>query len=54
MGVDDFRDRTEDFADEQGGAAGTKDRARDMMGDDDDDDTDDGDMDGDDDEDYDR
>jgi hypothetical protein len=54
VGVDDFRDRTEDLADEQGGAEGMKDRARDMMGDDDDDDIDDGGIDGDDDEDYDR
>jgi hypothetical protein len=55
VGVDDFRDRAEDFADEQGGAEGLKDRAQDTMGDEDEEDTDSG-MDGDEDEDedYDR
>jgi hypothetical protein len=57
VGVDDFKDRAEDFADEQGGPEGMKDRARDMVGDDDDDDDDgsgDTGMDEDEDEDYDR
>jgi hypothetical protein len=52
VGVDDYRDRAEDFPDEQGGAEGMKDRAQDMMGDEDEED--DGGMDGDEDEDDDR